>query len=183
MRLLFISIFIFGISISVLAQDLIHTDSTNGFNVTTPEGWSDIDLAGRMVWHVASNNGTELPDCGVIITDDWSFAALTQEEYVSSQSEAQLKKLFSLNFSDVAIGLWEPNFPFAETTALHYIVSGTSDNFRQTSMSFQIIHDRKLYTLFCNAPAGKFPNLYLDLLGVADSFSFLQSNTPEGSFN
>ncbi len=57
MRLLFISVFIFGISISVLAQDLIHTDSKNGFNVATPEGWSDIDLAGRMVWHVASNNG------------------------------------------------------------------------------------------------------------------------------
>ena len=149
-----------------------HVDHTNQFRIAQPRGWGAAPLAGRIVWHVASNGGTEQPDCGVIVSQDWSFAATGVDGYIRGQSREGVKEMLSMNFTDVVIGHWEPNFTLAGQRALHQIYTGTIDGRRQTTMNIQTVRGNKLYTFFCNAPADKFPLIYLDLLKVSDTFAF-----------
>lgn len=164
---------------SAFAQGGTYTDPANDFRITAPEGWAAAPMERHMVWHVASEGGTKMPDCGVIATADWSMTHLTPEEYIESQNEAQLKKALGLNFTDVVIGYWEPNFRLGGQSALHYVYSGTLDGLRQTSLGLQTVRAGKLYTFFCNAPSDKFSSSYADLLAIADSFAFLPTNTIE----
>lgn len=125
-----------------------------------------------MVWHSARNGGTEMPDCGVIVNADRSFVGLSNDDYIRSQSEAQLAKLLALNFADVKIGLFEPRSSLGKQRSLHYIYTGVLDGKKQTSLGFQTIYRQRLYTFFCNATADEFSYLYADLLAIADSLSF-----------
>lgn len=167
------------VATSTFAQGPAHRDDVNGFRVTAPADWGSAPIEGRMVWHIASEGGTAMPDCGIIVTADWSMAQLSPDEFIDSQSEAQLKKLLSLNFDDVAIGYWEPNFRLGDRAALHYIYSGTLDGVRQTSLGLQTVRAGKLFTFFCNAPSGSFHGMYTNLLSIADSFSFLHVDRTE----
>lgn len=150
-----------------------HTDLENQFRITSPVGWGPAPRIGRMVWHAASKNGTEMPDCGVIVSQDSSFASSGLDAFIEAQTQEQVKQLLSLNFSDIVIGTFERNFQLGGQRALHYIYSGTLNGERQTSMNIQTVRGDKLYTLGCNAPANQFPPLYLEFLRIADSFAFI----------
>lgn len=69
---------------TALAQP--HVDADNGFQVVMPAGWGVAPLKGRMVWHAARNGGTEMPDCGVIVNPDKRVAAVSNDDFIDSQS-------------------------------------------------------------------------------------------------
>ncbi|MBJ6985753.1 hypothetical protein [Luteimonas sp. MC1750] len=142
------------------------------FYVATPDGWGEAPLVGRMAWHVASNGGTEQPDCGVIVSKDASFLAAGADGYIDNQSKEQLKEMLSLNFQDVVIGSWNTNSELGGQRALQHVYSGSMDGERQTTMTIQTVREDRLYSFFCNAPADVFPTIYLKLLRVSDTFSF-----------
>jgi hypothetical protein len=160
------------------AAPKVHLDRTNEFQLTVPSGWGDAPKVGRIVWHSAAQGGTALPDCSVIVTQDASFALLTVDQFIASQSREQALQLLSISFKNPRIVLWEPNFRLGGQRALHYIYSGELDGAQQASMVLQTTHAGRLYTFSCNAPADQFPLLYTDLLHVADSFAFVPSKTP-----
>lgn len=160
-----------------------YVDAKNQFRITAPKGWGAAPLSGRMVWHVAANGGTELPDCGVIVSQDSSFSILGNDRYINSQSKEKLKGILSLNFQNVVIGNWEPNFRLGGQRALHYIYTGTIEGERQTTLGIQTVRGGKLYTFSCNAPSAQFPSLYLDLLKVSDTFTFTQQPSAKAGAN
>ncbi len=151
-----------------------YTDVKNGFSIKSPKDWGPVPLERNVNWHVARNNGTELPDCNIIVTKDWAFALVSAEKYANSQSQEKIKKMLSLSYGDVKIGNWEPNFHIGGEKALHYISSGTSDGFKLTSVTIQTIRNSRLYTLTCNAPSDDFPLMYVDLLHILDTFKFVK---------
>jgi hypothetical protein len=151
----------------------ISSDNTIDFRVSTPEGWAAAPLSGRMNWHVASTNGTELPDCGVIVTAHPGMASISNEEYIRAQNEQDFLKLVSASADDVRIGKWETDYELGKQRALHIIYSATIDGVRLSNLTIQTLHESKLYTFFCNAPLDEFPFIYADLLKVADSFEFV----------
>lgn len=126
-----------------------------------------------MVWHVAARNGTALPDCGVIVTQDVAFKMLSVDQYVATQSKQKVLAMLALNFGDPLIGAWEPDFRLGGQRALHYIYSGTLDDRRQTTMIWQTTRNGRLYTFSCNTDAEQFPLVYTDLLHLADTFAFV----------
>jgi len=143
------------------------------FEVSAPDGWGAAPLVGRMKWHVASDNGTALPDCLIIVTEDWSFQVISIDDYIENQSEAQFVKMASVMMSDVVVGVWEEDFRLGGQRALHIVYSATVDGVRQTSFSTQTIRSGKLYSFACNASDNDFPFVYADLLKIADTFMFV----------
>jgi hypothetical protein len=154
----------------------LHMDAANGFRIQSPPGWGPAPLVGRMAWHFASKNGTELPDCSVIVTQDPSFAILGAQEYIDSQSQDRVKQLLSLNFDNPKIGLWEPEFWLGGQKAIHYVYTGEINGFKQTSLVTQTVRAGRLYTFSCNAPSNRFPYLYKDMLQLAGTFDFIKNS-------
>ena len=144
-----------------------------GFEVSTPDGWGDAPLLGRMKWHVASNGGTTNPDCFVIVTEDWSFEVTPLEDYINTQTEEHFVEVASMLLSDVVVGVREENFNLGGQRAIHIVYSSTVDGIRQTSFSTQTIRSGKLYTFGCNDMVDNFPLVYADLLKIQDSFQFV----------
>lgn len=160
---------------SALAQGRLYTDPINEFRVVVPDEWGDAPVDGRMVWNIASENGTVEPACNVRVATDWSYAGLTPEKFVESQSEDQFKKILSTHIDDLRVGVWDANYRFGGQVAIQYVYTGTLDGIRKASLGLQTVYSGRLYTFTCIAPANEFPNIYLDLLAIAESFSFTSS--------
>ena len=144
-----------------------------GFEVSTPDGWDDAPLLGRMKWHVASNGGTTNPDCFVIVTEDWSFEVTPLDDYIKNQTEEHFVEVASVLMSDVVVVVREENFELGGQRAIHIVYSSTVDGIRQASFSTQTIRSGKLYTFGCNDMVDNFPLVYADLLKIQDSFQFV----------
>jgi hypothetical protein len=155
-----------------------HLDGVNGFRVTVPAGWGDSQLVGRIVWHVAAQGGSALPDCSVIVTADAAFALQTVDQFIASQTREQMLQLLAISFKDPRIVLWEPNFQLGGQRALLVIYTGELDGSKQATMVMQTTRVGRLYTFSCNAAADQFPIHYADLLHVADSFEFVTIPPP-----
>lgn len=150
-----------------------HVDAKNGFSIQSPQGWGPAPVSGRLVWHAASSDGTQMPDCSVIVTQDVSFAALSADDFIEGQTQDALVQALSLGFADVKLGVWEPNHRMGGQRALHVVYAGTLDGQRQMSLMSQTIRDGRLYTFACNAEARAFPGLYAELLHIMDTFEFV----------
>ena len=160
-------------TVNASSPQTTYTNRAFGFQIDVPTGWASAPLLGRMVWHVASNGETNTPDCSVIVTSDWSFGALTTDEYLDAQSEENFTKLLKLNLTAVNIGVWEPNSDLGGQRALQIIYSGNLDGSKLTSMVLQTTRGDSLFTFTCNAEVHIFPLIYKDLLDIADSFVFI----------
>lgn len=144
-----------------------------GFVVSTPEGWGDAPLLGRMKWHIAANDGTSNPDCFVIVTEDWSFEVTPLDDYIKTQTKEHLVEVASTMMSDVVVDVREDNFELGGQRAVHLVYSATVDSIRLTSFTTQTIRSGKLYTFGCNDMVDSFPLVYVDLLKIQDSFQFV----------
>lgn len=157
------------------AQEREHIDQQHGFRVIIPDGWGTAPVAGRMVWHVADEQGSSMPDCSVVVSDDAEYSVLSADKYIQYADEQKVKKGMTLVFQDVVIGVWETGYRLGGAPALHYIFSGTLNDVRQTSLVLQTVRNRKLYTFTCNDEVMRFPFTRPQLMAVAESFSFIDS--------
>ncbi|MFN9327482.1 MAG: hypothetical protein ACK6A5_19080, partial [Flavobacteriales bacterium] len=85
----------------------------------------------------------------VIYSDDYSFKVLRNKDYLNSVNSDDWRAGLLVNYKDVEINIWQPQFHTVYGTVFHVIYTGVllTTGQRQTSVIAQFIDNGKLYTI------------------------------------
>lgn len=145
----------------------------NRFKIEVPNGWGAVETSSELVWDVASNNGTSLPECNIKVTKNPAFSIISNGEYIKTQSVTRMKRILSMYYHNVSFGVWETDWSFGNQRALHYVYTGTRNGNIFGSIGIQTVRFGRLYTFTCNALGSQLPNVYTNLIDIANTFEFL----------
>ncbi|MFN6114340.1 MAG: hypothetical protein ACK46C_00475 [Flavobacteriales bacterium] len=120
----------------------------HGIKMVVPDGFNDEEMteSNMLMNKYDSRNNRRIQ---VIYSDDYSFKVLRNKDYLNSVNSDDWRAGLLVNYKDVEINIWQPQFHTVYGTVFHVIYTGVllTTGQRQTSVIAQFIDNGKLYTI------------------------------------
>jgi hypothetical protein len=128
-----------------------YRDANHGFSLSYPEDWRPVAFKDGPNFHVLAGGGKGPEDCNV------NVVAVSGPAYLDRVSRAQMLGNLRAAMRDAELTEWRRQ-ALDRRWGLYYIASGTTprQNYKQTTLGFQVVVGAKLFTVSCSAPAGRF---------------------------
>jgi hypothetical protein len=123
----------------------------HGFAVSYPQDWKLGTFKDGPDFHALAAGGKGPEECNVNVT------AAPGTDYLDRVSQTRMLNTIRSAIKDAQFSEWRRQ-TLGRRWGVYYIVTGTTprQNYRQTTLGYQIIVGAKLFTLSCSAPAGRF---------------------------
>lgn len=128
-----------------------YRDTTHGFALSYPDDWRPVVFKDGPHFHVLAAGGKGPEDCNV------NVVAVSGPAYLDRVTREQMLGNLRTAMRDAQLIEWRRQ-TLDRRWGLYYIASGTTprQNYKQTTLGFQVVAGAKLYTVSCSAPAAQF---------------------------
>jgi hypothetical protein len=122
-----------------------------GFSVSYPQDWKLGTFKDGPEFHALAAGGKGPEECNVNVT------TAPGTDYLDRVNQARMLNTIRYAIKDAQFNDWRRQ-TLGRRWGIYYIVTGTTphQNYRQTTLGYQIIVGAKLFTLSCSAPAARF---------------------------
>jgi len=123
----------------------------HGFSVSYPQDWKLGAFKDGPEFHALAAGGKGPEECNVNVT------AAPGTDYLDRVSQTRMLNTIRYAMKDAQFNEWRRQ-TLGRRWGVYYIVTGTTprQNYRQTTLGYQIIVGARLFTLSCSAPAARF---------------------------
>ncbi|MCC7046219.1 MAG: hypothetical protein IT562_05860 [Alphaproteobacteria bacterium] len=128
-----------------------YRDARHGFSLSYPDDWRPVAFKDGPHFHVLAAGGKGPEDCNV------NVVAVSGPNYLERASRGQMLNNLRAAMRDAELVEWRRQ-TLDRRWGLYYIATGTTprQNYKQTTLGFQVVAGAKLYTVSCSAPAAQF---------------------------
>ena len=128
-----------------------YRDANHGFSLSYPTDWGQVAFKDGPNFHVLANGGKGPEDCNV------NVVAVSGPAYLDRVSRGQMLGNLRTAMRDAELTEWRRQ-TLEQRWGLYYIATGTTprQNYKQTTVGFQVVVGAKLYTVSCSAPTARF---------------------------
>lgn len=122
-----------------------------GFSIAYPADWRQATFKDGPEFQALANAGKGPEECNVNVTP------VSGADYLDRINKDRMLNTIRYAMKDAQFTEWRRQ-TLARRWGVYYIVTGTTprQNYRQTTLGFQVVVGSKLYTLSCSAPSARF---------------------------
>lgn len=123
----------------------------HGFTLAYPQDWKPTAFKDGPEFHVLAAGGKGPEECNVNVTQ------APGTDYLDRVNQARMLNSIRSAIKDAKFDEWRRQ-TLGRRWGVYYVVTGTTprQNYRQTTLGYQIIVGARLYTLSCSAPVARF---------------------------